>query len=105
MDVLASAAAVIIEPEVRARSGDRDRWAGSSPSSPTAAGRRRCSRSSPWHRVRVGSEALSRFPADVGQGAGRVFEEAHSVGLGHQLELLALRRAAEHLAGSTATSP
>lgn len=46
---------------------------------------------------RVGSEALSRFPAEWATTPDVVFEEAHSVGLGDRLELLALERAAEHL--------
>jgi EAL domain-containing protein (putative c-di-GMP-specific phosphodiesterase class I) len=47
---------------------------------------------------RVGAEALSRFPAEWGSPPDVVFAEAHSIGLGPQLELLALDRAAEHLA-------
>jgi EAL domain-containing protein (putative c-di-GMP-specific phosphodiesterase class I) len=47
--------------------------------------------------ARVGAEALSRFPAEWGLPPDVCFEQAHSVGLGHELELLALRRAAEHL--------
>ena len=46
---------------------------------------------------RVGAEALSRFPAEWGRSPDVVFAEAHSIGRGHQLELLALERAAEHL--------
>jgi EAL domain-containing protein (putative c-di-GMP-specific phosphodiesterase class I) len=46
---------------------------------------------------RVGAEALSRFPADWGKPPDVCFAEAHSIGVGHQLELLALDRAAEHL--------
>ena len=46
---------------------------------------------------RVGAEALSRFPADWGKAPDVCFAEAHSIGAGHQLELLALDRAAEHL--------
>src|SRR3712207_8636431 len=49
-------------------------------------------------RSRVGAEALSRFPADWGKAPDVCFAEAHGVGLGHRLELLALERAAEHLA-------
>ncbi len=44
---------------------------------------------------RVGAEALSRFPAEWGMAPDLCFAEAHSVGLGHELEILALRRAAE----------
>ena len=98
MDVLASAAAVIIEPEVRAqerRSEITDRLdpliaAGGpvvvlQPIVDLATGRR------------VGAEALSRFPAEWGMAPDVVFGQAHSVGSGHLLELLALERAAEHL--------
>jgi EAL domain-containing protein (putative c-di-GMP-specific phosphodiesterase class I) len=98
MDVLASAAAVIIEPEVRSqerRTGISDRLgpviaAGGpvvvlQPIVDLASGRR------------VGAEALSRFPAEWGMAPDVVFAEAHSVGSGHLLELLALERAAEHL--------
>ena len=45
--------------------------------------------------ARVGAEALSRFPAEWGMAPDVCFAEAHSIGLGHELELLALRRAAE----------
>lgn len=47
--------------------------------------------------ARVGAEALSRFPQEWNKAPDICFGEAHSVGLGHQLELLALERAAEHL--------
>jgi EAL domain-containing protein (putative c-di-GMP-specific phosphodiesterase class I) len=47
--------------------------------------------------TRVGAEALSRFPAEWGRTPDVVFAEAHGVGMGHALELLALARAAEHL--------
>ena len=52
----------------------------------------------PGHRRRrVGAEALSRFPAEWGKAPDVVFAEAHSVGRGDRLELLALERAAAHL--------
>lgn len=99
MEVLASAAAVIIEPGVVARARHEEIEARLLPiiaaGGPTvvlqpivdlATGRR------------IGSEALSRFPSDWGMAPDVVFAEAHSVGLGHQLELLALERAADHLA-------
>ena len=55
---------------------------------------------------RVGAEALSRFPADWGKAPDVCFAEAHSIGLGDRLELLALERAAEHLdRRRPATSP
>ena len=99
MEVLASAAAVIIEPGVVARARDEEIEARLLPviaaGGPTvvlqpivdlATGRR------------VGAEALSRFPASWGLAPDVVFAQAHSVGLGHELELLALARAADHLA-------
>ncbi|MCW2536623.1 MAG: putative Diguanylate cyclase/phosphodiesterase with sensor [Modestobacter sp.] len=98
MDVLASAAAVIIEPEVRAqelRSEIEDRLdplvaAGGpvvvlQPIVDLATG------------SRIGAEALSRFPAAWGKAPDVCFAEAHSIGRGHELELLALERAADHL--------
>jgi len=98
MDVLASAAAVIIEPELRSqerRTAIEDRLAplmadggplvALQPIVDLATG------------ARVGAEALSRFPADWGMAPDVVFAEAHSVDLGHRLELLALERAAAHL--------
>jgi EAL domain-containing protein (putative c-di-GMP-specific phosphodiesterase class I) len=99
MDVLASAAAVLIEPELREqhrRAEIEDRLrpvidAGGpvvvlQPIVDLATGER------------VGAEALSRFPADWGKAPDVVFDEAHGIGLGDRLELLALERAAEHLA-------
>lgn len=98
MDVLASAASVIIEPQVREaqrRTVIEERLApitadggpviALQPIVDLATG------------ARVGAEALSRFPAEWEQTPDIVFAEAHSVGLGDRLELLALRRAAEHL--------
>jgi EAL domain-containing protein (putative c-di-GMP-specific phosphodiesterase class I) len=98
MDVLASAAAVIIEPEVRSqerRTQIEDRLGpliadggpvvALQPIVDLATG------------ARVGAEALSRFPAEWGMAPDVVFAEAHSVELGHRLELLALERAAAHL--------
>jgi EAL domain-containing protein (putative c-di-GMP-specific phosphodiesterase class I) len=98
MDVLASAAAVIIEPEVRSQERRTEITtrldpliaAGGpvvvlQPIVDLATG------------ARVGAEALSRFPAEWGMTPDVCFAEAHSVGLGHTLELLALERAAEHL--------
>ncbi|MFI7600267.1 EAL domain-containing protein [Actinoplanes sp. NPDC049681] len=48
-------------------------------------------------RRRVGAEALSRFPREWDLPPDRCFADAHAIGEGHRLELLALRRAAEHL--------
>ncbi|WP_052091008.1 EAL domain-containing protein [Modestobacter caceresii] len=99
MTVLASAAAVLIEPSVRERERRGELLsrlvpvvtAGGpivvlQPIVDLATG------------LRVGQEALSRFPAAWGKAPDVCFEEAHSVGLGHEMELLALRRAADHLA-------
>lgn len=48
--------------------------------------------------VRVGAEALSRFPADwEGRTPDVCFAEAHDAGLGTSLEIAALRRAAAEL--------
>ena len=98
MDVLASAAAVIIEPEVRSqarRSEIEGRLA------PVIAAGGPLVVLQPIVDLatgaRVGAEALSRFPADWGAAPDVCFEQAHSIGLGHVLELLALERAAEHL--------
>ena len=98
MTVLASAAAVIIEPGVREQERRRELLARLEPV---------LARGGPLvvlqpivdlaTGVRVGSEALSRFPAAWGKAPDVCFAEAHSVGLGHELELVALDRAAEHL--------
>jgi EAL domain-containing protein (putative c-di-GMP-specific phosphodiesterase class I) len=98
MEVLASAAAVIVEPQVREQErrteieGRLDRVVADGgpvvllqPVVDLATG------------TRVGAEALSRFPAGWGRTPDVVFAEAHSVGMGHALELQALERAAEHL--------
>ena len=98
MKVLASAASVIIEPEIReqqrrdAIDGRLDPMVAAGgpsvvlqPIVDLASG------------VRVGAEALSRFPREWGKGPDVVFEEAHSIGRGHEVELLALRGAAAHL--------
>lgn len=98
MDVLAHAASVIIEPGVRLDeraaeiSGRLDPVVANGgpvvvlqPIVDLATG------------TRIGAEALSRFPAEWAMTPDLCFAEAHSVGLGHRLELLALERAAEHL--------
>jgi len=99
MEVLASAAATLIEPGVQERRRE-------------AAIRERLQpilRSGELNIVlqpivaladgsRVGAEALSRFPAEWGQPPDEVFAEATSIGIGVELELLAFRRAAEQIA-------
>ena len=98
MDVLARAASVVLEPEVReqARRADIDgrldpleRAGGPrvllQPIVDIVTGRR------------VGAEALSRFPQEWGKAPDVVFAEAHSVGRGDGLELMALERAASLL--------
>ncbi len=45
----------------------------------------------------MGFEALSRFPAEWGIAPDVAFEQAHSVGFGARMELLAIQRAAETL--------
>ena len=98
MEVLASAAAVIIEPGVAADALRHEIEQRLAPviddGGPTVvlqpivdlvSGRR------------VGAEALSRFPAAWGLPPDVVFHQAHSADLGHRLELLALERAAAHL--------
>ena len=98
MQVLASAASVVIEPGVReaARRSEIETrlrplmQAGGptvvlQPIVELATGRR------------VGAEALSRFPVAWDKAPDTCFAEAHSIGLGDELELLALDGAAAHL--------
>ncbi|PFG34539.1 sensor domain-containing phosphodiesterase [Sanguibacter antarcticus] len=98
LGVLASAAAVIIEPgvvEQERRDEITERLV------PVLDGRGPVVLLQPIVDLptgrRVGAEALSRFPAEWGMAPDVVFEQAHSVDLGHRLELLALERAADHL--------
>jgi EAL domain-containing protein (putative c-di-GMP-specific phosphodiesterase class I) len=99
MDVLAHAAAVVIEPELL-ENARRDAIEGRlarlraqggpdvvlQPIVDLGSGRR------------IGAEALSRFPQEWGKAPDLCFADAHSVGQGHELEVLALRGAADHLA-------
>ncbi|MDQ1725416.1 MAG: hypothetical protein QOG52_2444 [Frankiaceae bacterium] len=102
MQVLASAASVIIEPGIRERVrrteiesrllpviADGGPRIVLQPIVDLATG------------LRIGAEALSRFPAEWGKAPDVCFGEAHSVGLGDRLELLALLGAAEQLAEVT----
>jgi EAL domain-containing protein (putative c-di-GMP-specific phosphodiesterase class I) len=98
MDVLAHAAAVVIEPEV-IETARRDAIEGRlarllrdggphvvlQPIVDLASGKR------------VGAEALSRFPDEWGKAPDLCFADAHSVGQGDDLEVIALRGAADHL--------
>ncbi|MGY2127591.1 EAL domain-containing protein [Blastococcus sp. SYSU DS0617] len=98
MDVLASAASVIIEPQVKE---EERRTAIEHRLGPVVADGGPVVALQPIvdlaTGLRVGSEALSRFPAAWETTPDVVFAEAHSVGRGDELELLALRRAADHL--------
>jgi EAL domain-containing protein (putative c-di-GMP-specific phosphodiesterase class I) len=98
MEVLASAAATVIEPGVQERRREaaiRDQLqpvisSGGplvvlQPIVALADGRR------------VGAEALSRFPAEWGKPPDEVFGEATSIGIGIELELLAVRCAVTQL--------
>jgi EAL domain-containing protein (putative c-di-GMP-specific phosphodiesterase class I) len=98
MDVLAHAVAVIIEPGVRERARHTEiatrlepilRTGGPAvvlqPIVELATG------------ARIGAEALSRFPSEWGKAPDVCFAEAHSIGEGDRLELLALQRAADYL--------
>lgn len=98
LSVLASAAAVIIEPGVVAR---ERRDAITARLLPVLEGTGPTVVLQPIVDLatgaRVGAEALSRFPVAWGTTPDVVFEEAHSVDLGHRLELQALEGAAAHL--------
>ena len=95
MEVLAAAAALVIEPQVRLeqrQAAISDRLAPVmaaggpnvvlQPIVDLATG------------ARSGAEALSRFPAEWGRTPDVVFAEAHDIGQGDRLELLALSRSA-----------
>jgi EAL domain-containing protein (putative c-di-GMP-specific phosphodiesterase class I) len=102
MEVLASAAATVIEPgfqERRREAAIRDRLepvilSGGpqivlQPIVALADG------------IRVGAEALSRFPLEWAKPPDEVFGDAASIGVGVELELLAVRCALRHLAEIT----
>ncbi len=98
MDVLAHAAALIIEPDVRER---QRRQEIEGRLHPLIRARGPVVLLQPIVALdgarRVGAEALSRFPREWEKAPDVCFGEAHSVGLGDELEILALERAAEHL--------
>ena len=98
MEVLSQAAAAILEPAVRERAR-HDRIAGRilpliDDGGPTVLLQPIVDLAT---RQRVGAEALSRFPREWGQTPDLSFADAHEIGAGDRLEILALRRAADHL--------
>src|SRR3954451_17825377 len=99
MDVLAAAAAVLIEPELREQTRRGEIGARSQPildaGGPVVVLQPIVDLAT---GERIGAEALSRFPAEWDMAPDVVFDQAHGIGLGDRLELLALERAAEHLA-------
>lgn len=98
MEVLARAAAVVIEPDLRDRT---ERAEIERRLDPVIAAGGPTVLLQPIVDIatgeRVGAEALSRFPAGWGKAPDVVFAEAHRIGRGDELELLALRGAAAHL--------
>ncbi len=98
MEVLASAAATVIEPEVQERRRNeavRERLEPMFNSDGLRVVLQPIVAFSDG--MRVGAEALSRFPAEWNQPPDEVFGEAASIGFGVELELLAVRRALEQL--------
>jgi len=99
MDVLSRAAALLVEPDVRRRA---QRAEIAERIGPIIADGGPVVLLQPIVDLgsgeRAGAEALSRFPQQWGLTPDRCFADAHLIGEGHRLEILALRRAAEHLA-------
>jgi EAL domain-containing protein (putative c-di-GMP-specific phosphodiesterase class I) len=98
MEVLASAAATVIEPGIREQrraDGIRDRLAPVLDAGGPNVLLQPIVALADAHRV--GAEALSRFPAEWAMGPDVVFAEATSIGLGIELELLAVERAVRTL--------
>jgi EAL domain-containing protein (putative c-di-GMP-specific phosphodiesterase class I) len=102
MEVLASAAATIIEPGVQER---RREAAIRGQLQPVIVAGGPSIVLQPIVALadgaRVGSEALSRFPAEWGKPPDEVFGDASSIGIGVELELLAVRCAAAYVADIT----
>jgi EAL domain-containing protein (putative c-di-GMP-specific phosphodiesterase class I) len=98
MEVLARAAATILEPGVRDRAEradiERRLDAVVAAGGPTVVLQPIVDAAT---GERVGAEALSRFPADWGKTPDVVFAEAHRVDRGDEFEIRALRAAAAHL--------
>lgn len=98
MEVLAHAAAVIIEPGVREGARFAEIEARLAPilqsNGPAVVLQPIVELAT---GTRVGAEALSRFPREWGRSPDLCFADAHSIGQGHRLEMLALARAADYL--------
>ncbi|GAB1644538.1 EAL domain-containing protein [Krasilnikovia sp. MM14-A1259] len=98
MEVLAQAASVIIEPQIRNQERLSEIEGRLRPviaaGGPTVLLQPLVDLAT---RRRVGAEALSRFPQEWGLPPDACFAQANAIGEGHRLELLALRRAADHL--------
>jgi EAL domain-containing protein (putative c-di-GMP-specific phosphodiesterase class I) len=98
MEVLAQAAATVIEPTVQRQRREAEIRARLQPVL-TAGGPEVALQ--PIVRladgVRVGAEALSRFPAEWAMAPDAVFAQADAIHAREELELLALRAAAAHL--------
>jgi EAL domain-containing protein (putative c-di-GMP-specific phosphodiesterase class I) len=98
MDVLAHAAAVIIEPGIREHARHAEIAQRLEPilrtGGPAVVLQPIVELAT---NLRIGAEALSRFPSEWGKAPDVCFEEAHSIGEGDRLELLALQRAADYL--------
>ena len=98
MDVLAAAAAVIIEPDLAERARIAEVTSRIAPvimdGGPSLVFQPIVEMGS---RRRVGAEALTRFPAEWGLAPDVCFEQAHSIGMGDQLEVQAIARAGDQL--------
>jgi EAL domain-containing protein (putative c-di-GMP-specific phosphodiesterase class I) len=98
MEVLASATATIIEPGVQERRREtavRERLEPMLSSDALKVVLQPIVRFSDG--TRVGAEALSRFPIEWNQPPDEVFGEATSIGVGVELEIIAVRRALTEL--------
>ncbi|WP_232796983.1 sensor domain-containing phosphodiesterase [Blastococcus atacamensis] len=95
VEILAEAAALVVEPQFRL---DQQHAAISDRLAPVLAAGGPAVVLQPIVSLctggRIGAEALSRFPAGWDRAPDVVFDEAHRIGQGDRLELLALSRAA-----------
>jgi EAL domain-containing protein (putative c-di-GMP-specific phosphodiesterase class I) len=98
MTVLAQAAAAILEPEAREAAKRQEIHSRMTPviesGGPTIVVQPIVDLQS---GIRIGVEALSRFPSEWGIDPDVAFEQAHRIGVGATMELLALRRAVDYL--------